>query len=248
MLKFFSSAVFVSTLVAFSMACSSSSTPTKTVKPPVVDSGQPEVDSGETVADADTQPDVFVQPPVDSGSDVVVHRVDAVATMPDAHVARDAAKDVKDDVVVVVKKDAGEDTGPTACQPPSGTYTYTFTTVSGVICDNTLASYTVGPVSLGSLDLAGLLPGICNVGVGSGVISNSTAAANGCSASQTFTCSDPLTGVDAGGDPESYVSITTISSNAADTKLTGTLSLTQTDETTSAHCTETYTFTADTTP
>jgi hypothetical protein len=143
-------------------------------------------------------------------------------------------------------EDAGHDAG--SCALPSGTYTYVFTDVTAN-CDNTLATYMVGPVPLGSVDLGTLLPSFCDAAGDTSVVSAATDSSNGCSASATITCSDPVPATlpDGGSDPLTIVSVSTIASNATATVLTGTLSLTTTDEVSKASCTQTYTWKATTT-
>jgi len=145
-------------------------------------------------------------------------------------------------------EDAGHDAAPpppTTCTLPNGTYAYTFTAVTGIQCDNTLLTYSVGPAPLGSIDLGSLLPGFCHE-LGDMAVETTVGASNSCSASATYTCSDPVptTPVDGGAEPLKLVTASTISSNANATELTGTISLTETDEVNGTSCTETYTFTA----
>lgn len=145
-------------------------------------------------------------------------------------------------------EDAGHDSAPpTPCTLPvtAVTYTYVFTNVT-VNCDNTLASYPVGPLNPGAFDLETLVPGFCATAAGVSTVTGLTESADGCMVSATTTCSDPVPATlpDGGVDPLTDVSVVKLTSNTGGTVLDGTLSLTTTDEVTKATCTQTYTFVA----
>lgn len=202
------------------------------------------VDSGVTVVEAGTQDTGSTTPPV---QDAGTPPSEDTGTPP---VTKDAGKDVVtvehdagEDAHKVTEVDAGVDAG--SCTLPTGTYTYVFTSMVDT-CDNVLASYMVGPVPSGSVTIEQLVPAFCNAAGDTPVVSDNTETANGCSTSVTTTCSDPaVPPPDGGSDPLKNTSVVTMTSNAAGTVLTGTLSLTQTDEITpTVRCTQTYTFVA----
>jgi hypothetical protein len=207
---------------------------------------------------ADASDDLGQAPPsmVDSGSPVVeasVPVVDATTPVVDAALpppAVDSGHDVGHDAGKVVVEDAGHDAAlppPVPCTLPvtAVTYTYVFTNVT-VNCDNTLASYPVGPLNPGAFNLATLVPGFCATAAGVSTVTGLTESADGCAVSATTTCSDPVPATlpDGGADPLTDVSVVKLTSNTGGTVLDGTLALTTTDEVTKATCTQTYTFVA----
>jgi hypothetical protein len=223
------------------VGCGGSASKPKEVEPPVDhDSGMSQVDSGSTMVDAAS---------VDVGSTVVDSGTDVgVVVMVDA--GHDSGHEVTVDAghdAAKVVADTGVDAGPCTLPSTAATFTYTFTNVT-TTCDNTLASYSVGPLNAGAYALSTLVPSFCAKAGDVATVSDSVVAADDCEVSETVTCSDPVPATlpDGGTDPLTDVSVVKLTSNLTGTDLTGTLSLTTTDEVTKATCTQTYTFKATT--
>jgi hypothetical protein len=232
------------------VACSSSpSTHKEPTEPPKVDASTGDEDTGTVVAPppVDSGVDVTVTTPtVDSGSGSGSDSGSGSGSSSDS--GSSSGSGSGSSTVVDAGHDVAAPPPPKPCAGPNGCYTFAFKAVTTDPC-GFLVPPGIGfssPFTTAGNDLLSVNPQFCATTGDVGVESMSSETADSCSASATWTCSDavPATIPDGGTDPATYVAVSTVTSNTDGTLLTGTLTLTETDEVNKGSCSEKMTFTA----